>query len=694
MTQEQKANFSPLLPALERLHGNLDVHGSAAFVELSYFWTGKGVQGTVEEAQKGLEFLAQQAEEAAQQGSQSGVVAGLLELRKPWRAAGDKSLSPHGAGEDFPSYGEFMLAAVKGLQAIAPEQRGKYLGLVRFAIETELGTGSKFSEGILRALPAYGLDAVERYAMTGFEWLRGWRDSQKDTHHKSRVGREVLQSLWYFMIEHKGAEEGTQRLKDYLTQLREVADYMENNMFFWIAQRKLIDGMFVPANKMAVWQVFKEISELANRGERIGYSLFEVVSSAADLAKVENEGDAVRFVQALRENYLATLARALESSNGKAEGLAGDLLDRRNAGTIAERINDVAFWQSLSGVVSEVPVSSPGAWVPDTQEAATSLLEAIKGPNFVAERELLIASAAEVVERIGPSSRLAVLALGIGSGSKEGATLAAMAKALLPQLKQIEVCCVDKNFFICFDGVNNVRESLNVLWSSLTPDYNSTSFSLRGRIQAEREIPVALSGIGEYFEKLHQNSAYQKFVGKHPNYLTICPGSTLCNFELENARTLFPSLIGRYALIGLHLYDSDDVGLIRSYDTPQNFAMAQHHLLRQGVREEDFGKLEHIVEVRKRHEMVGQTDLGIVARLLTYFKVGPGQKVQGTLREFSAGDVINVGLSIKYSDVQAKALFKQFGFDVMQNYYRGNVGVYLVERRREAGVAEVSVLGR
>lgn len=162
--------------------------------------------------------------------------------------------------------------------------------------------------------------------------------------------------------------------------------------------------------------------------------------------------------------------------------------------------------------------------------------------------------------------------------------------------------------------------------------------------------------------------------------MTTILGTTLCNFEPETATTLLSSLAGRYALIGLYLYDGNDARLIQGYDVPENLSMGQHHLLRQGVKEEDFGKLEHIVEVRKRHEMAGQSDLGIVARLLTYFKVKPGQKVQWTLREFSAGDVINVGLSVKYTDEQARKLFESSGFGLVNSYYEGSVGLYLVER--------------
>ncbi len=675
MTQEQKDNFSQLLPALERLHGNLDVHGSAAFVELAYFWTGKGVQGTVEEAQKSLEFLAQQAEEAAQQSSQSGVVAGLLELRKPWRTAGDRSLSPHGVGEDFPSYGEFMLAAVGNLHALVPEQRTRYLGLVKFAVETELGTGSKFTEGSLKALPAYGLDAVERYARAGFEWLGMWRSSQKDTHHKSWVGTEVLQSLWYFMMEHKGSEEGAQRLREYLVQFGEVADYMEHNMFFSIAQGKLMEGVFVPANKMAIWQVFREISELANRGERIGYRLWEVVNSATDLAKVEKEEDAVRFAQALKGNYVATLAKALERSNGKAEGLAGDLLDRRNAGTIAERINDDAFWQSLSGVVSEVPLSSPGAWVPETSEGAASLLDAVKGPNFVAERGLLVASIDDIAERTGYGPVLNVLDLGVGNGEK----LSAMLKAWGPKLEQVNACLVDKNFFIAFAGAEELIRSLRFADGELF--FDSRSISLHGKMWTQDTgTPVTITAIVEYFERLKQHPAYQEFTRNHQDYLTTMLGTTLCNFEPEAAMTLLDSLAKKRALVGLYLYEGDDAKLIQDYDTPENLRMGQHHLLRQGVREEDFGKLEHIVEVRKRHEVIGQSGMGIVARLLTYFRVRSGQKVQGTLREFSAGDVINVGLSLKYTDEQARKLFESSGLGLVKSYYEGSVGLYLLER--------------
>jgi len=166
-------------------------------------------------------------------------------------------LAPNGAGKDFPSYGDFMLAAVKGLQVLSPEQRGKYVSLVKFAVETELGTGAKFTEGSLNALPAYGLDAVERYARTGFEWLRKWRSGQKDTYPATNVGREVLQSVWYFLTEHKGTEEGAQRLGEYLVQFGDVADHMERNLFYSTAQRKLTDGVFVPANKMAIWLMGK-----------------------------------------------------------------------------------------------------------------------------------------------------------------------------------------------------------------------------------------------------------------------------------------------------------------------------------------------------------------------------------------------------------------------------------------------------
>lgn len=672
--KEQSARLEKLFPALERLHSKFDVHSSGAFVDLAYRWTGDGA--TVENAQKGLEFLAQQAEEAAQNSGRAlDGVAGFLELRNPWRAAGGKNLSPNGAGKDYPDYGGFMMAALSALQALPVEQRSRYMGIVKLAVETEIGTGSRFTEGSLKAVQVRGIHAVELYARTAFEWLNTWRSSQKAPYHATNVGREVLRSMWYFMSTHKDAEKGAQKLGEHLVELGEVAEYVEHN-FFFLTQKELMASVYVPANKVAIWHVFREISDLTHQGDSIGYRMLQMVNSVTDFAKFEKEEEAVKFAKALRTNYVATLAMALERSNGKPEGRAADLLDNRNAETIYRHLYDRPFWESLVGMVNEVPAASPGSWVPNTETAAASFLQAVRGPYFEAEKALLVANAARIAEKARLTENLAVLELGMGNGEK----LAAMLRRLVVSSRQLTVCGVDSNSVIAAEGLEGIVKGLNLKLGSLHFAHADNSVEANGRLElAGKEIPVQFKVITEYFEQVGTNPAFLEFTTQTPDYFTTMLGTTFGNFEPEKAGALLKKLIGRTALIGLHLYNGNDSRLMEAYDSPDTFAMAQNYLRAKGVQEEDLPKFEHVVEIRKRNERVAGTDLGMVTRIVTYMAVKPDQQISCALQQFGPGDVVKVGLSIKYTDEQAQALFTALGFNLKDSYQKGSAGLYLVE---------------
>lgn len=661
-TAERRNRLLAFRPYLEGLHATLPVKESAKIVQLADLWTANGMGHRLSDAQKGLEFLAQQAQQGSEEADE--IITSYLALREPWQRIIRKG------GSNCKDYPDFMLNVLDGLQGLDAVLRERYLALAGFTINVDTEIGSRYACSAANAIKMFGIDSVELYAKTAFEWLEG-QFADKKPHIPEYAGREAMLAMWNFLQEHNGSEPGAAKLAEHLAILAGVAPLIENHIYFTIVAEQLTRDINHPEGRAAVWLELGSIEVRMKSEAYDSHDAYLLWNMLADISRHTSS-------KGIFTNYVKTVLDSLDRTNGKAEGATVQLLDTRNSATIAKNIDNDPFWQSLSDVVSEVRVGSPGAWLPDTSEAASSLLEAVKGTNFEAEKALLSASAADIARITGYGPALSVLDLGIGNGEKLAAMLSNW-----PNLRRINACVADKNFFIAFTGSEELIRTLNLSDGSL--HYENRSVSLLGKERTQEDgTPLTLTSIVEYFEKLKQHPAYQQFATEHPDYLTTCMGTTLGNLEPATGMGLISALMNRYALIGLHLYDGNDSKLIQDYDTPQNLAMAQQRLHNQGVRDEDFSRFEHVVELRKRRERINQTGMGVITRLHTCMVAKPGEPIQGMFRVFYGGDVINIGLSIKYTNEQAEMLFRGSGFDVAGSYHKGNVGLYLIEKQMAA----------
>jgi len=250
----------------------------------------------------------------------------------------------------------------------------------------------------------------------------------------------------------------------------------------------------------------------------------------------------------------------------------------------------------------------------------------------------------------GSGDTLYIVDLGCGDGKK----VTKLAQNALDLYDNVEICVVDISQNILDAASANIEEK----------------FSGSGKVK----VTTVCSDI----KSLAGNEDYQAFVGSSDdNLLHIFLGTTYCNDDLCDTTEIMHNLKGRFGLFGIYTFDPDLYEeIIDNYMGEDG--LSYQMLRNMGFPEYDPAKFQYNVKMLMEGYKKGKVDYGILAKVITSFRLLEPVSVGSELHE--KNKVIEGAFSIKPTDKQVYKILGKY-FDIIQNHKASNVHLYLAENR-------------